>query len=135
MGCELEHAQACYWAIQNIESFVVEENTKNMLMLSLFKFLLKVVGLLGDRGQNHFELTNWEEYQQCRLHQDFLLSITATAEQYEKEYLEFIRHNDIKVIRAVNRKFPELSHNAPLTARFYDNFRAFLLSVLQEHTQ
>ena len=106
-----------------------------MFMLCLFKFLLKVVRLLGDRGQNHFQLSNWEEYQQCRLHQDFLLSITSTAEQYEKEYLEFIRHNDIKVIRAVNRKFPELSHNAPLTARFYDNFRAFLLSVLQEHTR
>jgi mRNA-degrading endonuclease YafQ of YafQ-DinJ toxin-antitoxin module len=106
-----------------------------MLMLGLFKFLLKVVRLLGDRGQNHFQLSNWQEYQQCRLHQDFLLSITTTSEQYEKEYLEFIRHNDIKVIRAVNRKFPELSHNAPLTARFYDNFRAFLAGVLQEHAR
>lgn len=64
-----------------------------------------------------------------------MLSITASSEQYEKEYLEFIRHNDIKVIRAVNRKFPELSHNSPLTARFYDNFRAFLVGVLQEHTR
>lgn len=106
-----------------------------MLTLGLFKFLLKIVRLLGDRGQNHFQLSNWEEYQQCRLHQDFLLSLTSASEQYEKEYLEFIRHNDIKVIRAVNRKFPELSHNAPLTARFYDNFRAFLLIVLQEHTR
>jgi hypothetical protein len=104
-----------------------------MFMLALFKFLLKVVRLLGDRGQNHFQLPNWEEYQQCRLHQDFLSSLTAASEKYEKEYLEFIRHNDIKVIRAVNRKFPELSHNSPLTAKFYDNFRAFLAGVLQEH--
>lgn len=106
-----------------------------MLTLSLFKFLLKEVRLLSERGQNHFQLSNWEEYQQCRLHQDFLLSITATAEQYEKEYLEFIRHNDIKVIRAVNRKFPELSTNAPLTAKFYDHFRAFLIPLLQEHAR
>jgi hypothetical protein len=106
-----------------------------MLTLGLFKFVLKEVRLLSERGQNHFQVGNWEEYQQCRLHQDFLLAITATAEQYEKEYLEFIRHNDIKVIRAVNRKFPELSTNAPLNAKFYDNFRAFLLPLMQEHAR
>lgn len=102
-------------------------------MLALFKFLLKIVRLLGERGQNHWQLPNWEQYQHCRLHQDFLLSLTSAAEKYEKEYLEFIRHNDIKVIRAVNRKFPELSHNSPLTAKFYENFRTLLVSVLQEH--
>lgn len=106
-----------------------------MLTLGLFKFVLKEVRLLSERGQNHFKLSNWEEYQQCRLHQDFLLSIIATAEQYEKEYLEFIRHNDIKVIRAVNRRFPELSTNAPLTAKFYDNFRTFLIPLMQEHVR
>jgi len=38
---------------------------------------------------------------------------------FEKEYLDQIKHNDIKIIRTVNRKFPDLSHTAPISDRFY----------------
>ena len=55
------------------------------------------------------------------------------SEQYEKEYLEFIKSNDIKVIRAVNRKFPELCNTQPLTGRFYENYRVFVAGIIKEH--
>jgi hypothetical protein len=108
-----------YYTIQNIESFHLEENTKSMFMLTLFKLLLKILRLLCDKSNNHFQLSNWEEYQHCKLHQEFYSSIASHSEKYEKEYLDFIKHNDIKVIRAVNRKFPELCHNSPLNIKFY----------------
>jgi hypothetical protein len=37
------------------------------------------------------------------------------------------------VIRAVNRRFPELSKDAALTAKFYDNLRMFLGDIIKEH--
>lgn len=40
-----------------------------MFMLALFKLLLKMMRLLCDRGQNHFQLPHWEEYHVCKLHQ------------------------------------------------------------------
>lgn len=47
--------------------------------------------------------------------------------------MEFVKHNDIKVIRAVNRKFPELCSNNPLTSRFYENFKELVASVIRQH--
>lgn len=84
----------------------MEEEQSRVLMLTLFKLLLKIVRLLCDKGENHFKLSNWEEYQQCKLHQELYATFTQRSETYEKEYLDFIRHNDIKIIRTVNRKFP-----------------------------
>ena len=33
----------------------------------------------------------------------------------------------------MNRKFPCLSHNAPLTARFYENFKNFMVFMIRQH--
>lgn len=37
------------------------------------------------------------------------------SQQYESLYLERIKHMDIKIIRTINRKFPDLSHRAPFS--------------------
>ena len=47
--------------------------------------------------------------------------------------MEFIKSNDIKVIRAVNRKFPELCNTQPITSRFYENYRVFVAEIIKEH--
>ena len=47
--------------------------------------------------------------------------------------MEFIKYNDIRIIRSVNRKFPELCHSNPITSRFYENFKEFVLGVVREH--
>lgn len=104
-----------------------------MLMLILFKLLLKTMRLLCDKNMNHLNLNNWKEYQQCKLYQQLYSELTGCSEKYEKDYLEFIRYNDIRVIRAVNRKFPELCTNNPLSGRFHENFREFLGTVIRKH--
>ena len=89
--------------------------------------------MLCDKSKNHLCLSHWEEYQQCKLYQQIYQDFTIDSEKYEKEYLEFVKHNDIKVIRAVNRKFPELCSNNPLTSRFYDNFKQFMATIIKQH--
>ena len=79
---------------------------KDMFLLVVWKYLLKIMRFLCDKSANHLKLGNWQEYIQCKLYQQLYQEFTVSSEKYEKDYLEFIKHNDIKVIRAVNRKFP-----------------------------
>jgi hypothetical protein len=44
-----------------------------------------------------------------------------------------MKHNEIKIIRMVNRKFPDLAHTAPLTERFYESLRLYALYLIREH--
>ena len=59
---ELGYVQLYYNAIQNVDSFELDDNNRSLLMLTLFKMLLKQIRLLCDKGENHFKLSNWEEY-------------------------------------------------------------------------
>jgi hypothetical protein len=132
ISLEFEFVQHYYHLIQNIGSLQCEENNRNILTLVLFKLLLKVMRGLCDKNQNLLDLSSWHEYQQCKLYQQLYTDLTLSSEKYEKEYLEFIKSNDIKVIRAVNRKFPELCNNNPLTSRFYQHFKELVLQVLRQ---
>jgi hypothetical protein len=53
-----------------------------MFMLGLFKLLLKLMRLLCDKNQNYLHLNNWEEYQQCKLHQQLYSEFTLFSEKY-----------------------------------------------------
>jgi hypothetical protein len=43
----------------------------------------------------------------------------------QKEYIDIIKNNELKTIRMVNRKFPDLSHSAPLNERFYESLKSY----------
>lgn len=66
-----------YNLIQNIDSLHLDENNKGMLLLTLFKLLLKKMRLLCDKNQNYLNLNNWEEYKQCKLYQQLYSEFTV----------------------------------------------------------
>ena len=59
--------------------------------------------------------------------------IIDQTELYEKEYLEQIKLNDIKNIRAVNKKFPDLCHHNMVPASFYDSLQDYLVNFIRHH--
>lgn len=65
--------------IQNVDCLHLDENTKGSLALVLFKLLLKTMRHLCDKGQNHLDLPDWEEYQQCKLYQQLYSELTIAS--------------------------------------------------------
>lgn len=53
-----------------------------MLVLTLFKLLLKKMRLLCDKNQNYLNLDSWEEYKQCKLYQQLYADFTTYSEKY-----------------------------------------------------
>ena len=51
--------QHYYNLIQNIESLHCEDSNKSILLLALFKLLLKLMRLLCDKNKNYLDLANW----------------------------------------------------------------------------
>ena len=56
---EFEFVHHNYFLIQNIDSLFCDEETRNLLLLTLFKLLLKVMRLLCDKNQNLLNLNSW----------------------------------------------------------------------------
>lgn len=106
MKLEFDFVQHYYFLIHNANSLNVEDTNRKMLLLVLFKLLLKQLRLLCDRSQNNFNLSDWDEFKDSKAYQQLYSDLALHSEKYEQEYLEFIKGNDIKVIRTVNRKFP-----------------------------
>lgn len=50
---ELEFVHHFYWLIKNSESLELEEHNCGMLVLTLFKLLLKIMRLLCDKNVNY----------------------------------------------------------------------------------
>jgi len=44
-----------------------------------------------------------------------------------------IKYSDIKIIRVVNRKFPDLCHNAHISEHFYSSLKGFLVPIIRGH--
>ena len=95
--------------------------------------LLRLSRFLCDKKTNALNLRNHLEYLTSKAYTDLYPQMVAHSELYEKEYLEHIKHNDIKVIRTVNRKFPDLCSTAPISHKFYEALRAHLVPIIREH--
>ena len=80
------------------------------LTLTLFKYLLRCIKQL-EEPQTYFAgaLEELGCYYQSKEYRSLQGEITNYAGRYEKEYLDVLKSTDIGVIRAVNRRFPELS--------------------------
>jgi hypothetical protein len=120
-----------YSCLKNIDSFLVDAENRQIFTLTLFKLLLRLVRFLCDKKTNHYSLKNWLDYITSPAYSDLYQEMIAYSEVLEKEYLEYIKHNDIKVIRSVNRKFPDLCHNAPISEKFYVSLRAYLTIIIR----
>ena len=57
--------------------------------------------------------------------------IKCYSKRYEKEYLDVLKNTEISVIRAVNKRFPELSYNSALNDQFYRNYYSFFTDTLR----
>jgi len=51
-----------YYVLKNIDSFHLESSNREMLMLTIFKWLLKLIRLLCDKNYNYLKINNWEEF-------------------------------------------------------------------------
>ena len=74
--------------------------------MTIYKYLLKSIKILGNKKVNSFQLKSWETFKVSKIYQNLHLKFTEYAVRYEKEYLDYVKHSDINSIRAVNRKFP-----------------------------
>jgi hypothetical protein len=51
---------------------------------------------------------------------------------YEKEYLDYLKHLEVKVIREVNSKFSELCLRNPFCKSFYLKLKSYFASVMKQ---
>lgn len=90
----------------------------------LLKYLLKVAKMLEDGRFNSQRLIQFDEY---KTKDNYLLlhnEIEESSAKYEKTYLDYIKHADVKTIRQVNNKFKEFTLGSqPLSSEFYSKFR------------
>lgn len=86
---------------------------------------------MTDKKQNNLKLSHWEELTSSKAYKELYESIADTGEIYEKEYLEQIKLNDIKNIRAVNKRFPDLCHNQTLPSKFYEALQEYLVHIIR----
>ena len=54
------------------------------------------------------------------------------ALRYEKEYLDYLKHLEVRVIREVNNKFPELCNKNPFCKTLFKKIQAYLISTMKE---
>ena len=97
----------------------------------LFKHLLRYVKLIEDSKTNNFGLTFWEKYRISSGYLNFHPEIKNYEKKYEKEYLDYLKNAEIIIVRAVNRKFPELSYTSTFSQNFYQQYKVYLISVLR----
>lgn len=112
---EFSFAKNVFGCINNIDCFMMEGETRKIFHLTLFKLLLKLMGLLTERKLNNFQLKNWSSFICSKGFKSLMELMLYYSQQYESLYLERIKHMDIKIIRTINRKFPDLSHRAPFS--------------------
>lgn len=107
--------------ISNIESFLLDQASKESFWMSLFKILLRLI----------HETEKKSETIKLNINRTFYNEIKELALRYEKEYLDYLKHLEVKVIRDVNNKFPELSNKNPFNKTFYKKIQAYLNSVMK----
>ena len=105
---------------------------KGTFLMILLKYLLKVAKMLEDGRFTSQRLIKFDEY---KTKDNYLLlhnEIEESSAKYEKTYLDYIKHADVKIIRQVNTKFREFTLGSqPLTGEFYAKFRDYLAETLR----
>lgn len=101
----LNHCRFVYDMIQHIDCYLVASDLKASFLMVLLKYLLKQVRTLADGRLHSQRLTRFDEYK-AKEHFTLLQEeIQESAVKYEKTYLDYVKHTDVKTIRSVNGKF------------------------------
>lgn len=101
----LNHCRFIYYMIQHIDCYLLPADLKATFLMVLLKYLLKQVRTLADGGLNSQRLVRFDEY---KVKEHFTLlqeEIQESSVKYEKTYLDYVKHTDVKTIRNVNAKF------------------------------
>lgn len=106
--------------ISNIESFLIDQTSKKFFWMTLFKFLVRYVREVEKKSES-FKKTRKTLYYE----------IKELALTYEKEYLDYLKNLEVKVIREVNSKFSELSLKNPFCKSFYLKLKSYFASVMK----
>jgi hypothetical protein len=128
----LNHCRFLYYMIQHIDCYLLPAEVKATFLMVLLKYLLKQARQLADGQFNSQRLIRFDEYK-AKEHFTLLQDeIQESAAKYEKTYLDYVKHTDVKTIRAVNLKFKELTnHTQPLNSDFFSRLAQFLAGVLK----
>ena len=100
--------------ISNIESFLIDQTSKKFFWMTLFKFLVRYVREVEKKSES-FKKTRKTLYNE----------IKELALTYEKEYLDYLKHLEVKVMREVNSKFSELCLKNPFCKSFYLKLKSY----------
>jgi len=111
-----------YSMISNIESFLLDQTMKQFFWMTLFKFLVRYV----------HETEKKSEAIKATCNKNLYNEIKELALRYEKEYLDYLKHLEVKVIREVNNKFSELCLKNPFCKSFYLKIKNYLVTVMKE---
>lgn len=107
--------------ISNIDSFLLDQASKESFWMTLFKIL---VHLIHDTEKK-------SEAVKLNLNRALYNEIKELALRYEKEYLDYLKHLEVKVIREVNKKFPELCNRNSFNKTFYKKVQNYLISIMK----
>ena len=118
--------------IEHIDCFLLPKEEKNTFLMVLLKYMLKVVKMLQDGRFTSQRLIKFDEYK-AKDHFAFVRNeIEESSAKYEKTYLDYIKHADVKTIRKVNAEFKEFTQGSlPLSQDFYTRLNQFLKDTIK----
>jgi hypothetical protein len=96
------------------------------LTIVVYKHIIYLLKKLKNTKFNYFELKKWDQYRESKYFVAIQKEVGVDLELVEKEYLKHLKHKDIKLLREVNGKFPELSHDADFNMKFYEKIVGYL---------
>ena len=108
----LNHCKFVYYMIEHIDCFLLPREEKSVFLMVLLKYLLKVIKLVQHSRFTSQRLINFDEYKSKDHFGLVRNEIEESSAKYEKTYLDYIKHADVKTIRQVNARFKEFTQGS-----------------------
>lgn len=105
---QLDYCRFMYYLLQNNRCIPLREESRELIVMILYKHLIKLIKQLADLKHNFFKLPHWDSFKQSQRCKHLITILSDYCEKYEREYLKHLKDANVEVIREVNQKFNEL---------------------------
>jgi hypothetical protein len=79
--------------------FNLTTEKKEQLTVLLYKYMIYHLKKLKNDKFNNFALKKWDLYKESKFYLTIHKEVTSDLELVEKEYIQYLKHKDIKILR------------------------------------